>query len=407
VRYGTNRLPGAIQVAQPSLGNQSSQDQFLRQFTRMYQSSVPVKVQILVTMTGERIPEDRRVEDGPTHFIRLHMMPAVTLWNPTNLPMVMNLENQLNFAQQMRFMAAGFNFNWIINNEELAPRRPLNLSYVAMGGENNTGRPGWGNAGGKKATIFDMYFATPEYPVIFEPGEVRVFSYDRVRAGVGSFSFAKAANDSFQAHQQAAPGWNPDVLFPMGRSIWGTGEKVYNQNGLFLAVRAEGDNPDQLAIRISTDLEDNTDYAHDSEWPGAAFGYMTIQNNHQSRQTNMWSFRNYPLHSRRYTQNTRQGNYGVRTNTAFNDVLLRKGFPRDVRTLNRSASELVTLTERGEHWPLFQFSLMAAVEVNENVSMGSFGGRKFASRPFLHSSPLAPPQIDSNENNSLYAYGLN
>ena len=412
VLYNSNRIPGAVQIAQPDLGDQNSRDRFLRRYERMYLSSVPVKIQILVTMTAHPIREEDLVPNGNTHYIRLHMMPAVTMWNPTNLPLVMNLPNNLNFAQQMRFMSAGFNFNWIKNNQPLTTPRPLNLSFVAMGGDNNNGRPGWANAGGKKATIFDMYFSTPNNPIIFEPGEVRVFSYDRAVAGDGAFQFRKAANDSYQSHQQAVAGWNPDVLFPMANSIWGNpanDPNIYTppSGGRFLAVRAGRAGTDQIAIRLTTDQEDGTDYAHDSEWPGVAFGYMMIQNNHQSRQTNMWSYRNYPALSRRYSSPTGQNAYGARINTQFNDALLRKGFPSEPLTINRNVRELINITESGEHWPLFQFSLMSAVETSEASSMGSFGGRKFASRPFLHSSPLSPPHIDSAENNAFYNYGLN
>lgn len=195
----------------------------------------------------------------------------------------------------------------------------------------------------------------------------------------------------------------------MSNSLWGPDSQDKVQvGGHFLAVRATEAGSDQIAIRISTDLEDGTDYSHDSEWPGAAFSYMLIQNNHQSRSTNRWGFRNYPVLSRMKGGNVAQGNYGNnRVNAQFNDTLLRKGFPAEVQTLNRSARQLVNITEAGEHWPLFQFSLMAAVETGEASNIGSFGGRKFASRPFLHSSPLSPPHIDQNDNNSLYAYGLN
>lgn len=396
VRYDSNRIPNAIQIAQPELGGSGDRHRFERQYARTYKSSVPVKVQILVTMTAEPIQPEPTDPNANTHYIRLHMMPSVTLWNPTNLPLVMNPSNHLNFAQQMRFMSAGFNINWIKNNQELNPARPLNLAYAAMGGLAASGRPGWsGAAGGRKATTFDMYFATPDHPIVFEPGEVRVFSYDQARAGEEPFQFRKAQNDSYQPHQQATTGWNPDVIFPMHNSIWGSGEHVHSAaGGTQFAIRES----DQIAIRISTDLEDGTNYALDSEWPGAAFSYMTIQNNHQSRQTNMWAYRNYPLLSR----------MGTGTSTReFNDSLLRHGFPVEVVTVNRSAQELINISENGGHWPLFQFALMAGTETSEASNGGSFGGRKFASRPFLHSSTISPPHLDGDDHESFYNYGLN
>ena len=61
-----------------------------------------------------------------------------------------------------------------------------------------------------------------------------------------------------------------------------------------------------------------------------------------------------------------------------------------------------------DQWKAFlQFALMAGCETNEATNGTPFAGRKFASRPFLHSSPIAPPYIDSDDNNSLYNYGWN
>ncbi len=408
VSYNSSRIPNAVQIAQPELGasrTDAEQQKFLRQYQRSYKSVIPIKVQILVTMKAEPIPPASLVPDGNTHYVRLYMMPSVTLWNPTNLPLVMNLSNNVNFAQQMRFMSAGFNINWIKNNMELSPRRPLNLAFAAMGGDGANGRPGWGNAGGKKATMFDMYFATPNYPITFEPGEVRVFSYDQVHAGATPFQFRKHMRDHFQAPQQAAPGWSPDVLFPMLNSIWGAaGPNAFvAAGGNQFAIRET----DDIAIRISTDLEDGTDYSHDSEWPGSAFSFMMIQNNHQSRGTSLWGFRNYPVLSRGYSTPHAQASYGVRHNTEFNDRLLRKGFPENVVSVNRSAASIIANSSVGQHVPLFQFALMAGTETSDANGAFSFGGRKFASRPFLHSSPISPAHIDDDNYNSLYNSSMN
>ncbi len=412
VSYGSTRLPDKLHIVQPELGTSSAateQARFLREYARMYKSVVPVKVQILVSMRAFEIPAaSLPTAGGNTHYLRIYMMPAITLWNPTNLPLVMNLSNNNSFAQQMRFMSAGFNINWLKNGAELLPRRPLNLAYAATIGDPSNGRPGWGNAGGKKASVFDMYFGTTSNLVTFEPGEVRVFSYDPAHAGAAAanFRFLKDQRDNFLPAQQSANGWNPDVIFPMTNSIWGSeASNTFGpaSGGRQLAFKAT----DQISIRISTDKDDGTDYSHDSEWPGAAFSYMMIQKNHQSRGTNLWNFRNYPALSRSYSQSILQSNYGVKVNTDFNDRLLKKGFPDPVVTIDRSASSIISASGANENTPLFQFALMAGVETSETSGVYSFSGRKFPSRPFLHSSPISPPHIDKDDNNSFYNYGMN
>lgn len=405
VIYNSTRIPNAVQIIQPELGAlaaPAADPRYLREYQRMYKSSVPIKVQILISLrVFPIVPAPLPGLD--THYIRLYMSPSVTLWNPTNLPMVMNLSANNNFSQQMRLMSAGFNLNWIKNGAELATRKPLSLAFAAMGGDNANGRPGWGNAGGKKATTFDMYFGSPSYPVTFEPGEVRVFSYDPAMITATPFQFRKNANDSFVNAQQAAAGWNPGAFFPMANSIWGTGVNTLPVAGVGTQITVKA--TDQIAIRLSTDLQDNTDYSHDSEWPGAAFSYMMIQKNHQSRTTNQWGYRNYPCYSRMYSANTAQANYPQATNRIFNDRLIRKGFPTTAPLPSRSVSNLIT-TSLTEPTALFQFALMAGTETSEASNPFAVGGRKFAGRPFLHSSPIAPPIIDKDDNNSLYNYGL-
>lgn len=384
VSYNSNRLPNTVQIAQPNLG--PAIEQFERQYAQMHQSPVPVKMQLLVTMTAHPLPKTVAEQSGDTHYIRLHLMPAVTFWNPTNLPLVMNPSDNNATSKLFRFMSAGFNINWIKNGQELDPIRPMPLAFASVGGNQNNGRLR------DKAMIFTMFFSTQDYPITFEPGEVRVFSYEPPDPGATSFNFWNG--------QQAMPGWNPGVTFPMQASTWGSGDHSYNTR--YLSVNAGGDGvaPDRIAIRIGTDFEDNTDYSVNTMFRGAALSFNIRQANQGG------NLRSYQMLSRRWIFQTDRAEL-----KEFNDSLIRKGFPDGAptpyRTLDRDVSELVRITEAGEHWPLFQYALMAGVETSEDSATGSFGGRKFASRPFLHSSAIAPQHIDRIDGESLYMYGWN
>jgi hypothetical protein len=126
------QLPTGIQVAAPDYGDASSPTKFTRAYTSMYRSPIPVKVEFLVGMRAE--PILNAPPNGNTHRLFLGLLPAVTLWNPNNVPITMN-----------------------------------------------TGQAGSNN---KNEFVFDMYFSATN-PIVFEPGEVRLFSYNTFN---GNFS---------------------------------------------------------------------------------------------------------------------------------------------------------------------------------------------------------------------------
>lgn len=406
ILHTSSRLANTPHIVQPDLGTTKSPPEFQRQYARMYQSVVPIKIQLIVTSTAHPIVPTPTDPNADTHFIRLHFMPAVTFWNPTNLPLVLNLNNQDAMMQHMRFMSAGFNFHWRKNGSRVAfadpnTSRPMSLAYAAYG-DGNSGRGGW-NSSSRNAITFEMFFATGTDRITFEPGEVRVFSYNKPPT-TDAFRFHKHINDQYQPLLRAISGWNADVTFPCSNSIWGSGANVTSGgSGFGPALSVKG--TDEIAVELTTDLVDGTDNAFDNEWRGAAFGYMMIQKNFQQRNPGLaeWFNRHYPMLSRRQSG----GTYGSRTNATFNDVLIRKGFPAETILPSHAVSKIITATEKNSNRALFQFALMAGTETHETQSSFAFGGRKFAARPFLHSSTIAPPNVDQNDGNSLYNHGLN
>lgn len=373
-----NLLNNGIQVAAPNFYANNSQSSFLREYTSLYRSPVPIKIQMVLAARAELNDATNQ-----TYILRLGLAPAVTFWNPNNVPLVMNLGDPAFYSQQMRFMYAPFMITWNKNDTYI---KPIDIAYAAMGGQQSTGKPGWASGGNHiKASIFDMYFSGGQYPIVFEPGETRVMSY---AFKSGNFDFKKKQNDAYNPDQLAVYGWKSEFL-QMPTSTWGDPKDTANMINNLLVIRPV----DTLKFTITTEKDNNVDYVKDQETPGAALSFMLIQKIFQSQQTKLWNFRNYQLASRT----------GGGTSTRdFNDSLIRKGF-------GNIADELPVkkMTENPGQWFAFlQFAMMAGTEANE-INAGAFAGRKFASRPFIHSTPMAPPRIDREDDASLYNHGWN
>ena len=375
-------LPSGIQVAAPDYYAGNSTNSFLREYTSLYRSPVPVKIQMVLAASAEEIVPNTNPK---TYALRLGLAPAVTFWNPNNVPVVMNTGDAATYAQQLRFNYAPFMITW----NKSGYLKPVSLAYAAMGGKADTGQPGWASSGQYiKATIFDMYFSGDPYPIVFEPGEARVMSY---QYKTGNFVFKKDQNDAYKADQLAGYGWKSQFL-QMPFSAWGSNTDTNVKNGL-LVIKPN----DTLKFSITTEKENNVDYVKDAEGAGAAMNFMLIQKKFQSRPTAQWSLRNYQLSSR-----TGSGT----TTRDFNDSLIRKGFPGGSGTVNDELPVGAMTTNPGKWFAFLQFALMAGTEASE-ATAGPFAGRKFTSRPFLHSTPMAPPSIDKDDDASLYNSGWN
>lgn len=376
-------LPNGIQATAPDFYASRSTSSFLREYTSLYRSPVPIKIQMVLAASAEVLDASA---NPPTYNLRLGLAPAVTFWNPNNVPVVMNLGDPAFYAQQMRFSYVPFMITWNKNSGSFTC--PVSLSYAAMGGNTNTGQPGWASGGQYiKASIFDMYFSGNPYPIVFEPGEARVFSY---QWQAGNFQFRKDQNDVYLPAQLACYGWKSQFL-QMPCSAWPATNPNVKNNLLVI-------NPsDTLSFTITTEKDNNVSYTAFQETPGAGMSFMMIQKIFQSRPTAQWGLRNYQLCSRT----------GAGTTTVdFNDGLIKKGYPTGSGTIGADVPIANMIASPGTWQALLQFAVMAGSEVNENIA-GHFGGRKFASRPFLHAPAMAPPMIDNDDGASLYNSGWN
>ena len=404
IRYSSspqnNLLVNGIQVAAPDYGDGdtvTNQQKYLREYTSLYRSPVPIKVQLLVGMKADPIPAASQ-KGGNTHRLLLGFLPAVTLWNPNNVPITMNMGDPNHDSQMLRFPNLSFAIEWHLSSSSYTSN-PVSLAYAASAFSNAaTGQAGASN---KNEFIFDMYFsATQAHPVVFEPGEVRLFSYSGFN---GNFSMDLSGNQHFIPTEEAQAGWDPTVSFLPGQnSSWSSDandQNFYKPGKGFLAFKSD----DIITFVIKTEKECGLPYPLQHAALGAAMNFVMAQKSYAVQNpphVTKWGWNNYDFHCRT----------GNATNTLdFSDSLIRKGYPKVPITTSIKGADLIAMLgnqNAADQWQAFlQFALMAGCETNENGT--SFSGRKFASRPFLHSSPLAPAYIDDDANSSLYNYGWN
>jgi hypothetical protein len=277
----------------------------------------------------------------------------------------------------LRLSNLPFFIEWNKNNGQFISGG-VNMSWASHGG------------GGAKSNIFSLYFSG-QNQIKFEPGEVKVFSLPH-RPGV--FSFGKT--DDFNPNHEVVSGWDPTAFLLMPNSAPASDPAHVSNNRLTFKAS------DTITFVVRPEAT-NVLLGAGNELPGSGLQFFMIQTSHQNRSGTggLWHFRDYQFLSR----------YGSGASTVnFNASLITKGFPNGRAPLTsaaRSGSGIIQASQNQEAWPFMQFALMAGTETSESANGGSFGGRKFASRPFLHSTAIAPPFIDRDDGNSLYNYGWN
>ena len=104
----SNLLPNGLQVAAPDFGNKNDTSKYLRNYTTLYRRPVPIKIQFLLGMFAT--PRQPTALNPDTHRLQLGITPSVTLWNPNNVPVVMNYNpaNPYLYTQMLRLSNTPF-----------------------------------------------------------------------------------------------------------------------------------------------------------------------------------------------------------------------------------------------------------------------------------------------------------
>ncbi|MDH4445363.1 MAG: hypothetical protein QE267_09560 [Akkermansiaceae bacterium] len=376
--YASNVLEKGIQTTAPDFKSSAA---FREEYSNLYRMPVPIRLQFELSL----IAKPRPVTVPPTtlntdtHLLHVGITPSVTLWNPYNIPLIMNYSSN---PEQSASLLRLFNL-------------PLSLQWR----KNGTILPGdgvsLGDIVGNASSAFTLFFSGKR-SIAFQPGEVRVFSLSP-NASIVNLKDP----DKFDPNLEVIADYDPNQFLKMPRSATreqfkldmpadSKESKNYHKEGSDYALTFK--DGDKISVSV-TAANSSSQLSQGNN----AFEFFMRQS--VMSKTNEESMcRQYHLSSRMDTAPARAQD--------FNNKLMAKGFPKgkdinfgsDIRgtTLIKNSTKI---PERG--YAFLQFTLAAGGETKT-------GGRQFVSRPFLHSSAITGGSfIDSFEPDSLYQNGWN
>ncbi|MFK7849955.1 MAG: hypothetical protein AB8D78_03155 [Akkermansiaceae bacterium] len=396
-----------MQVKVPDYGNDNDREKFLRQYTSLYRSPVPIKVQFVVGMGAKEITQAERdftaskgkvLRGSDKYKMMLGVKPVVSLWNPSNLPLVMNTSA----SQIMKVSFPPFALRWKKYRNDGSPAE-FQTNYLNLNYSISNESTGDGRARSLGPYIMQLQFARNS-PIVFQPGEVKMFSIPINDANFlesgGSPTFGN--RPLYQAEE-----FFPDGFYVTAKSSVPSGIDVPqlhtpNYSGYYLVF---GDS-DRIDLEIVPEAQSPRSRAisNANEVRGSGFHFwMSDSGFSTSRSAH---FRNYQFISRFGGGD----NPNSSPNFAFNQQLMLSGFPDgeaiayEGMTNAIKGSDLIAATENGEAKALLNFFMMAGCEKHESNAGGAGAGRRTTTRPFVHGSILSAPQITDNSRSALYDY---
>jgi len=379
---------------------------FVREYTNLYRMPFPVKVQFLLSYKGVArtgLTAQQKKENPDKYKLHVGITPALTMWNPYNLPLVLNTgENQ---ATQLRLFNIPFGLTWKKNGGEFTSPKPNSLVWLT-----NRNQEDWRNDHGNTVARnsdrdngVTLYVGGLRNHVIFQPGEVRVFSLRRQQSGRGGYQGILNRN-RYSQDREADPGWDPNFFLELTRS-----EESSNKQHVELEypgttdarLRDGGsltfDAGDKISLTVTAaEAEDMAN--------GAAFHFFHRQSSTMFGGLNSGADKSHMRRQYQLTSRLHKDSEYKKDNS-FNESLLRQGFPGGANQIQIPAingSELI-----GRHRPFLLVSMTAGCEVSQEVA-GEFRGRRFASRPFLHSTPVQTVTwLDRDDPDAYYQHGWN
>jgi hypothetical protein len=393
-----NLLQEGIMVSNPDYGEtQTDIMQYLRQYTSLYRNPVPVKIEMILNYAAEPIFPIPTDPNDDRYNLRIGVSPAITLWNPNNVPLVMNSGNPDRASIMFRETPI-----------------PLRITFRKLDGpggtELETVERQFNDVTSTQQGELYTFFISGNFSTVFEPGESKVFALQYasqtnatsangyvdflLRGGRGSSRY----NEAFVDELELVPGWNPERF-----------------------IRPEVDVGGQTSGRsnpIVMTFKD-TDYISATIDVGG-YNTFTIDFTQKSRHGRnspgvKWHFRSGMIRGR------------LDADSVYRDSIVYQGFPDTGGGISDTTPRTIEIAERSAQTiidsmgsifnprddlpnPFFYYGIKAASETHESVNMagGSIGsGRRFPARPFLHSPALYPAFIDSSDPASLYNYGWN
>jgi len=426
-----NELNNGIMVSNPDYGRTATDDEkYLRQYTSLYRRPVPVKIEMILSYSAEpRLPADIARDiagvpgdstatppipaipanpDPDTHKLRLGISPAITFWNPNNVPLVMNIGNPDQDSLMMREVPIPLKITF--NKSESYSGPVTDFEVRQMGQVTST----------QQGELY-TFFVSGRYPTVFEPGESKVFalrSASNTSSGTASndvdFKMRGRGNnrysEAFVEELEIVQGWRPDRFIRADNEV---------ANGSFDEARSS---PIILNFKatdyISVDVEPGQNGGVGVE--RYSFGNIFHQKSRHGRNAPgvKWNYHSFGINGRHTNAN----------DSTFTDGVVYRGFPLtgpdkitdpEPRIMNIPAKEGRKIIDALGNpftslddlpYPFFYYGMKAATETHES---NNFSGppegaaRRFPTRPFTHSTAIAPALIDRTDPASLYNYPWN
>jgi hypothetical protein len=334
-------------------------------------------------------------------------MPAITLWNPYNVPIVMEGGNR---TQQIVVKPPVFLFRCRKQRSDgsfFQHATLLNLNFATSGSSVTTG-----NAE-QRTDLVRLNFGRSA-PITFTPGEVKVFSLPQSATGqIVSYDtrHLHVSNDLTSPRNlvDASPGWNPAGYYTLRNSTAGIRQQNYTANTndinlrniLFERVSSASYDirwsltmgpTDQLSFTIIPENTAANQNVSGTISPyGSAVNFYMAQRNFSSNGYNFLNLRHQGLLSRFGGLRT---SFATTLPLAFNQQLLTQGMPGGVSPLVMEAipvSAIAAATNADEPMPFIQFALMAGCETSEMSNGGIASGPKSGYQATLHGTEAIVP----------------
>lgn len=407
---------GALQVNNIDFGKKvrdvdlGTRYNFTRDYTNIYRTPVPVKIQFMLSYVAEpRTAAERRLQPENRDDYKLHigMTPSFTMWNPFTVPIAMNHGTPQ--ATQLRFFNIPFGLSWTKNGIQVTDREDQNdLVWIT-----NRNMEGWRKQNGvwvfNEARDRDnglTLYVGGERPIIFQPGEVRVFS---LRAGQLRGSNELLNSNVWRRQLESHPGWDPNSALILPRSEKRSLKRHVQIEHPGATESADGRRSgggsltfkrgDSITLRI--DPTGSREMAN-----GAAMHFFIRQGQTMTGGQEQGDDRAHMRREYQLTSRLHSWNQTAPGRNEFNEKLMESMFPGkgEELVLDVPVNNLAV----GEGRQAFLLvSMTAACEVSENTA-GAFQGRRFPARPFLHSSPVQSVAfIDRVDADASYQHGWN
>lgn len=434
VQYSSSALSSSLQIHVPDYDGGIKDNKLLnREYTSLYRRPVVTKIQFLLGVTAQLITQAERdniqsyvdgtkkhgnpawqpnfkpIRTTDKYKLRLGIQPLVTLWNPSNLPLVMESK------QRLIYNAPPFGIKMQKYRDGIAT--PFESRWMNLGYANDTA--GGTTAGQGGGALLSLRLA--KNTIVFEPGEVKVFSLPSSSASNltdGGSNVLQWGGTILDVENT----WDPFGVFLMRNTapVGHNGNQMPDVPIFYLDKNAQclvfGDND---SISVSIDLErassansydDGRNASRSAEIQGAGFSLYMFDEGWNAGHWSTWAEA-----LRHDNMISRHGSQTPTNRTAlggFYQQLMFPGFPGgqapipfDSKINAIPASQIIGSIAAKEIIAIMDFSLSIGCETSSIASGGFGGGRRITSRPFLHSATSAMPFIAQSEKDSLYDYG--